>query len=615
MNKKTVYGSIGLGLMVALTFSPVSSALAEEIDEIVVSATGIPTPLAQIGASVDVITAEDLERQQITYLQDALATVAGVSAYSSGGPGTKSNVFLRGTGGEYTAVLVDGIQINNPYDQNVNWTHLPTHGLETIEILRGSQSVMYGSEAIGGAVNAYTAVGGDTKFKAMADLGSFGTQRLVGSARGERNRIAYGASVETVSIDGFSISDIADADDNSLEDDGYEKTSVRFRVKADINRDFSADFAYRMIASETDTDVDPNPFANVPRDNPSSYEDFDALGMRLKLNYAGDRFSQSVSYGSAEDENKSGSGTNKGERNVLSYRGTLDFSDSMQFFIGADRDLETYTAGANEYEASNLAGYTVIQLHNDGLSATIAARRDDHEEFGIFDTYRVSALVDLETFAVRATYGTGFRAPSLNELFDVVYNSGNPDLQPEESAGGDLGIEFRVGDQSKIEAAYFFSTITDLIVFDSNFRNINSDGDSKSSGIEIRGETVLLGDYSVSGNYTYLISKDVDDNRQIRQPRHTLNLALTTDINERLSIAGSMRIVRDTIDSDFSQPWPYPKVALEDYTLVNLNTAYQLNDGIKAIVQVENLLDEDYESALDFATPGRAFYVGVTSSF
>jgi vitamin B12 transporter len=90
---------------------------------------------------------------------------------------------------------------------------------------------------------------------------------------------------------------------------------------------------------------------------------------------------------------------------------------------------------------------------------------------------------------------------------------------------------------------------------------------------------------------------------------------LTTDINERLSIAGSMRIVRDTIDSDFSQPWPYPKVALEDYTLVNLNTAYQLNDGIKAIVQVENLLDEDYESALDFATPGRAFYVGVTSSF
>jgi vitamin B12 transporter len=94
MNKKTVYGSIGLGLMVALTFSPVSSALAEEIDEIVVSATGIPTPLAQIGASVDVITAEDLERQQITYLQDALATVAGVSVYSSGGPRHEIKCFL-----------------------------------------------------------------------------------------------------------------------------------------------------------------------------------------------------------------------------------------------------------------------------------------------------------------------------------------------------------------------------------------------------------------------------------------------------------------------------------------------------------------------------------------
>lgn len=615
MNKKLTRNFLG-GVLAALLTSPAfSPVLAEEVDEIVISATGIPTPLAQIGSSVDIITAEDIERQQITYLQDALATVAGVSTYQSGGPGTKSNVFLRGTGGEYTAVLIDGIKINNPYDQNVNWTHLPTHGLESVEVLRGSQSVLYGSEAIGGAVNAYTAVGGDTGVQAIFDGGSFGTQRLAGSARGEVNQIAYGVSIEDINIDGFSITDRADAENNPLEDDGYEKTSARLRIKADVNEALSIDVAYRMIASETNTDVDPDPNSNIPRDNADSFSNFDASGMRVKLGYEGKSLNHEVSFGFSEDENDLGSGIQAGDRDAASYRGIMDFGDGLRLLIGAERDNETYTAGANKYEAANLAGYAVMQLYSDGLSTTFAARRDNHEEFGIFDTYRVSAVLNLETIALRGTYGTGFRAPSLNELFDAVYGSGNPDLLPEESAGGDVGVEFRFGEETAIELAYFFSTISDLIVFGSDFRNMNSDGESESSGLELRGKTKILGNYVLSGNYTYLTSEDTDGNRQIRKPRHALNFSLSTKVSDRLSINGSLRMVRDTIDSDFSQSWPYPKVALEDFTLFNANAIYQLNDTVEIRARAENLLDEDYETALGFSTPGRAFYVGVSSSF
>jgi len=615
MNKKLTRNFLG-GVLAALLTSPAfSPVLAEEVDEIVISATGIPTPLAQIGSSVDIITAEDIERQQITYLQDALATVAGVSTYQSGGPGTKSNVFLRGTGGEYTAVLIDGIKINNPYDQNVNWTHLPTHGLESVEVLRGSQSVLYGSEAIGGAVNAYTAVGGDTGVQAIFDGGSFGTQRLSGSARGEVNQIAYGVSIEDINIDGFSITDRADAENNPLEDDGYEKTSARLRIKADVNEALSIDVAYRMIASETNTDVDPDPNSNIPRDNADSFSNFDASGMRVKLGYEGKSLNHEVSLGFSEDENDLGSGIQAGDRDAASYRGIMDFGDGLRLLIGAERDNETYTAGANKYEAANLAGYAVMQLYSDGLSTTFAARRDNHEEFGIFDTYRVSAVLNLETIALRGTYGTGFRAPSLNELFDAVYGSGNPDLLPEESAGGDVGVEFRFGEETAIELAYFFSTISDLIVFGSDFRNMNSDGESESSGLELRGKTKILGNYVLSGNYTYLTSEDTDGNRQIRKPRHALNFSLSTKVSDRLSINGSLRMVRDTIDSDFSQSWPYPKVALEDFTLFNANAIYQLNDTVEIRARAENLLDEDYETALGFSTPGRAFYVGVSSGF
>ena len=164
MKIMTISAIAGLCLGASL----IAPAVAQEVDEIVVSATGIPTPAAQIGASVDVITAEELENLQVTYLQDALTNLAGVAAYSSGGVGSTSNVFLRGMTGKYSGVYVDGVQINDPASQQASWANLPTHGLSRVEVLRGTQGVLYGSEAIGGAINLFTAYGGKTQ--SSADL-------------------------------------------------------------------------------------------------------------------------------------------------------------------------------------------------------------------------------------------------------------------------------------------------------------------------------------------------------------------------------------------------------------------------------------------------------------
>ena len=593
MNKKTKFGLAGAVLLSAAN----SSVAAQEIDEIIVSATGIPTPLAQIGSSVDIITAEDLERQQITYLQDALAGVAGVSTYQSGGPGTLSSVFLRGMGSEYTAVFVDGMQINEPGFHGVNWGNLPTHGLETIEVLRGSQSALYGSEAIGGAINAYTAVGGDRQINAMADIGSFGTQRLAGSARGELNKVAYGFSLETLSTDGFSA---ANEDNGNTEADSHEKTSARARLQTDIDDRLSADFAYRYISSETEHDG----FVGSVLADTDAQTDFDASGMSLRLDYAGDTLLHSISYANSDDERDYGYGLNVGRRSNIGYRGTLDFGDGMRLLIGGDREAENYEAGGSEYDTTNFAGYSVMQLYVDGLSTTFAARRDNHEEFGNFDTYRVSAVLDLEALVVRGTYGTGFRAPSLYQLY--AFN--NTNLTPEESIGGDVGLTLRLGGGTNIEAAYFFAEVTDLIQYqDLQTGYIQSAGENKSSGLEMRGETVLFDNYELSGNYTYLTAENAGGNRLERRPKHTVNLALATEINDRLAINGSLRLVRDVIGTD--------GLALDDYMLFDTNAAYQISEQIKATVRVENLLDEDYESARGYGTAGRAFYVGVSSQF
>ena len=209
MKKKNIWG----GLLVALVTTQVA---AQEVDEIIVSATGIPTPAAEIGASVDVISAADLEAQQITYLQDALGAVAGISTYSSGGVGSTSNVFLRGMTGKYSGVYVDGVQINDPVSQQAAWAYLPTHGLESVEVLRGSQGVLYGSEAIGGAISLFTAYGGETANKASYEFGSFGTQYLSLSTKGETGNIGYGFFINQSETDGISAA--SEANGNTEED-------------------------------------------------------------------------------------------------------------------------------------------------------------------------------------------------------------------------------------------------------------------------------------------------------------------------------------------------------------------------------------------------------------
>ena len=170
MNKK-----FSIGLLAALTLT--SPVRAEAVDEIVVSATGIPTPILQIGSSVDVITTEDLDRQQITYLQDALK-LRGINVPQSGGVGTLSNVFLRGLPGKYTDLVVDGISMYDPRSGQVLWQDVVTDGVDQVEILRGSQGLLFGSNTIAGVISQFTKIGGETSHMACLETGEFGTAKL-----------------------------------------------------------------------------------------------------------------------------------------------------------------------------------------------------------------------------------------------------------------------------------------------------------------------------------------------------------------------------------------------------------------------------------------------------
>ncbi|MDG1691066.1 MAG: TonB-dependent receptor plug domain-containing protein, partial [Alphaproteobacteria bacterium] len=175
---------------VCLSASLMAPALAQEVDEIIVSATGIPTPAAQIGASVDVLTAEDLENQQVIYLQDALK-LKGINIPQSGGIGTLSNVFLRGLPGKYTDLVIDGISLYDPRSEQVLWQDITTDGVEQVEILRGSQGVLFGSNTIAGVVSQFTKLGGETENRIRLEAGELSTQKLSMKGNGARGDVDY----------------------------------------------------------------------------------------------------------------------------------------------------------------------------------------------------------------------------------------------------------------------------------------------------------------------------------------------------------------------------------------------------------------------------------------
>ncbi|MDA8625510.1 TonB-dependent receptor [Alphaproteobacteria bacterium] len=636
MNKKITAAFAASLLFVLLAFAP--HAKAEEVDEIIVSATGIPTPISQIGSSVDVITAKDLEQQQITYLQDALATVAGISTYQSGGPGSTSNVFMRGMTGKYSGVYVDGVQINDPASQQAAWAYLPTHGLESVEVLRGSQGVLYGSEAIGGAISMFTAVGGENQNRIDLQSGSFGTNNIALSSRGEVRNLDYGLAIEQTDSDGISA---ANENDGNTEEDGYESLSARGRFVVNVSENLSIDLALRSISSEIETD------SSAPVDAVGYYTDFDAVGGRFSLIYDTGDVRHEVSHGKSEDVSSAYTArvlTTEGEREATSYRGIFRVSENVDVLFGAEQEKETYRTGSNLYDTQTDALFLLMQFADaQGFSASFAARQDDNEVFGKFDTNRVALKKMYRLFGFRGSYGTGFRAPSLYEMFgrsDYCADNklcGNENLMPEESRSHDIAIIFTPRSNLTMEIARFDITVSDFIKYGSvtpedvndpclamnSFggfvtttcgRYEQTDGDSKSQGYEMRLNLQLSDTTSIAANYTKLDAVKESGERDIRRPEDTLNVSVNHEVSDFLHVGGQVQVVKNVTDTNFSV-FPNVDVPLDDHTLLNLHASYQLPSSSKVYARIENALDEDYETALGYGTPGRAFYIGVSSSF
>lgn len=649
MKKKGMYlGIIAVFWMTSIT--GVSAGRAENeavttMDQVVVSVTQTETTSEKIGGnSVTVITAKEIEEKNAHTVVELLKTVPGVFVTSTGGMGTNASVFIRGADSKNTLVMLDGIVLNDPSNANraADLADINLDQVERIEVVRGAMSVMYGSNATAGVINIITKKGSrDPEVTASVEGGSYGTWRTGAHASGATDRLTYTVSGSYLSRDGFSIADKDNPripqDGNTDEKDGYENLSLSGNLGFEFNEKFTVSSTLRYVDAKVDLDAY-NFFGGYSGDNftsewvpdpdgptPQRSESEQLLGrIGIHNRFADGRFESILSWKFNRIDRQTYEDNwydYMGDTDDFSWQGNIDF-DTHVLSLGAG-----YFNEAMEYFSDNKINDDIpdIDTHTlsywlqdqlflgESLVVIAGARLDDHQSFGRKTTFRIAPAYEIFSTGTRlkASFGTGFRSPSLYELFSAY---GNPDLEPEKSRGWDLGVEQGfLDDHLTLGVTYWEMDFENRIGYDMQIERYNQlEGDTETRGVEISAGWNPVKDLFFNLNYTYTHTRDPEGNRLVRRPENQVGLTASYRFLEKWQVGMDARWVDERAASPYALDKDGNAIGtLDDYTVVNLSGSCDITDRFQIFARVDNLFDEYYEDAFSYATPGLSGYIGL----
>lgn len=613
---------------------------------VVVTATRYPIEPETVGSALTVITAQDLQQQQTRFVSDILRDVPGVAVNRAGTFGTLTQVRIRGAEGNHTLVIIDGVKVNDPAGGNeFDFGDLLASDIERIEVLRGPQAILYGSNTIGGVINIITNRGkGAPTVAARAEGGSFHTFDGASSISGGNETVNGYLGLSGFRTAGINISE------SGGENDGYENITLNSSVTVKPFKIFELSGTLRYVDAELQFDdfgtvTDSDGFF-VPSDADEVDERTSLSGRaQAKLTLFDGAFENTLGYSGLRTTSKTKSDGEENfnfnaQTNTLDYQGNV-FFDTPQFADAThtltfiyERQQET---GDN---FSSFIGYSNFDsIINNGYAAeyrlglwerlflTGGARYDQNNKFENFTSPRFTGafLIPETDSRLHASWGKGVQNPTLTELFGFFANFvGNPDLKPENSTGWDVGVEQSFLDKRLIvDVTYFNNRIKDLISseFDAALgasRPINLDGTSKIQGVEVSGTAKIIDGLTLKASYTFTDGEDPDGDQLVRRPPHlastTLNYAFLNDDEGRRRANVSLNVDYNGSQKDFvfrSPTFERSTRTLDDYWLVNLAASYEFLPGLAVIGRIENLLDEDYEELYGYRSPGIGAFAGL----
>ncbi len=638
------------GLLAGCLFITGPATASAQQPPIVVTATRLPTPRDQVGSSVTVITAADIERRQYRSVSEALRSVPGLSVIASGGGiGKLTVVFSRGTESNHTLFLLDGIELNDPAgtDGAVDLSSIYLADVERIEILYGPQGTLYGSDAIGAVIQVFTRRGaGALSAWGRMEAGSFGSFSQSAGASAGQGRLSYALSVQHTDTDGVSaLGEAFRQSDGTLDDDRHENTNLGTRVTFDFNETAGVDFSGRITRTENDLDLN-NSYVSDDSDSHGRLDQL-LLGLngrialfdgasehRLGLSYTAlDRKDiDSVDPVNSADSSRE---SNRGWKRKVELQNDFYGLEHHVITAGLETEEDTVRSSVNasfldfsglpdsisssvSADIRNNAAYLQDQFTFGELTGTAGVRIDKHERFEHETTWRLALSRNFPGVAtrIRGSIATGFKAPTANQLFVNSVTSfglfnGNPNLQPETSRGWELGVDRSfASDRVNAGLTWYEQRIHNLITFNNTFTSNENLDRVKIRGAEVNLSGKLGDTLSARFGASYTQSEDATTGENLlRRPLRKASLSLDYATSAATQLGLETIYTGPQYDIDAVT---FARKRRGGYTLVNLTASHAATHNLDLHARVTNLTDRQYEEPDGFAQPGIGIVAGIT---
>jgi len=628
-----------------------------ETREVVVTATKTPVPVTHVTSAVEVITGEDLQRRRVKTVADGLRLAQGLTVFSSGGPGTSTTVRIRGGNSDQVLVLIDGAIMNSATLGDFDFANLTTDNIERIEVLRGAQSMLWGADAMGGVINITTKKGtGVPSVSAFAEYGSFLSIREGGQVSGQKGPIDFSAAISRWDYTGFSAVNYRRG---ASERDAFHNWQASTRVGIKLPYEGRLDLNFRLLQGKSGFDGGFGPGFDVLGAYSNSQQYVYSASYQQPIT---DWWNQVLTVSRQNEILHSFPGTTQRDLatgvvsspfdpvfnpdskfNTVSNR--IEWQNNFQIGKpllltagyqyreqqGENLNLSTGGTTVSNHIISSHAGFAQAQLNMwDRVFATAGVRQDEYNVFSSATTYRTTAgYLHQETGTkVRGSYATGFRAPTINQLFFPDFGTTN--LKPEKSQSMDVGVDqYLLNNRLTISGGFFWNRFRDMIVAQQSaalcgtqfgFANfcaqnvglVNTKGWEASVKYAVVRDVPLIKSLDVQAQYTNTLTRNLEQqpgNRAPRIPVDQWSLIISYQPIDSLRINLEGRYVGSRFnDVNNLQP-------MRAFDVWNLSATYDVTNRVQTYLRADNIFNEKYEEVQLFGTPVRSIFVGLKMNY